>query len=163
MLVVSNTSPLSNLAVIGQLELLHGQVGSVVIPPAVHEELGRNPHPTARHALAAAIQTGWIGVRPLSKELPKDLASQLDLGEAEALALALDMKASLVLLDDSAARASALRLGLNITGVLGVLSRAKRAGQISSLKDQMNRLRTEARFFINPALEKVLLISSGEM
>jgi predicted nucleic acid-binding protein len=48
MLVVSNTSPISNLAVIGQLELLRGQVGSVVIPPAVHEELGRNPHPAAR-------------------------------------------------------------------------------------------------------------------
>ena len=162
MLVVSNTSPLSNLAIIGRLELVREQLGNVVIPPAVRAELGRNPHPAARAALEAAIQEGWISVRPLAGALPGNLAASLDLGEAEALALAGESKAALVLLDESAAREMARQLGFNFTGALGVLCRAKQTGRIASLKVQINRLRAEARFFINPALEKALLISVGE-
>ncbi len=162
MLVVSNTSPLSNLAIIGRLELAREQLGNMVIPPAVRAELGRNPHPTARAALEAAIHEGWISVVPLTGTLPDKLADSLDLGEAEALALAGEIKASLVLLDESAAREMARQLGFNFTGALGVLRRAKQTGRIDSLKVQINRLRVEARFFINPALEKALLISVGE-
>jgi hypothetical protein len=86
----------------------------------------------------------------------------LDLGEAEALALALETKAAMVLLDESAARLQARQLGLTHTGVLGVLRQARRMNHISSLKAEILRLRTNARFFISPALEKRLLISVGE-
>ena len=55
MLVVSNTSPLSNLAMIGRLELVWEQLGKVVIPPAVEAELSRNPKPNARAALETAL------------------------------------------------------------------------------------------------------------
>ena len=163
MLVVSNTSPLSNLAIIGQLDLVREQLGNVVIPPTVRAELGRNPHPAAGAALEAAIHKGWISVMHLAGALPSELAASLHLGEAEALALAIEAKASLVLLDESAARERARQLGFNFTGVLGVLRQAKQTGRIPSLKDQIIRLRAEARFFINPALEKALLISVGEV
>lgn len=162
MLVVSNTSPLSNLAIIGQLALVREQLGKVIIPPAARAELGRNPHPAARAALEAALHDGWISVSPLTGVLPEKLAAALDLGEAEALALAGESKASLVLLDESAARELARQLGFNFTGALGVLRRAKQTGRIDSLKVQINRLQVEARFFIKPALEKALLISVGE-
>ena len=99
---------------------------------------------------------------PLTVTLTGKLAASLDLGEAEALALAGETKAALVLLDESAAREMARQLGFNFTGALGVLRRAKQTGRIDSLKVQINRLRTEARFFIKPALEKALLISVGE-
>jgi uncharacterized protein len=63
MRVVSNTSPLSNLAIIGRLNLVREQLGIVVIPPAVEAELSRNPRTEARAALAAAMRQGWIQVR----------------------------------------------------------------------------------------------------
>jgi predicted nucleic acid-binding protein len=162
MRVVSNTSPLSNLAIIGHLGLVREQLGIVLIPPTVRAELLRNPHPKARSALEAAIQEGWIRVVPLAGAVSPAFAASLDLGEAEALALALETKAPMVLLDESAARLQAKQLGLTFTGVLGLLRHAKQTGRIPSLKEQINRLRTEARFFVNPALEKALIISVGE-
>jgi len=162
MLVVSNTSPLSNLAIIGRLELVREQLGEVVIPPAVREELSLNPNSNARVALEAAMQEGWIRVMALVGPLPPDLMLALDPGEAQALCLALQAKAGLVLLDESAARTRAARLGLQFTGALGVLRWARQTNRISSLRVEIQRLRNEARFFVSPALEKGLLISVGE-
>jgi predicted nucleic acid-binding protein len=162
MRVVSKTSPLSNLAIIGHLALVREQLGTVLIPPAVRAELLRNPHPKACSAAEAAIQEGWIRVVPLAGAVPPIFAAGLDLGEAEALALALETKSPLVLLDESAARLQAKELGLTFTGVPGLLRQAKQTGRITSLREQINRLRTEARFFVSPALEKALIISLGE-
>ena len=91
-----------------------------------------------------------------------ELIQALDLGEAEALSLASEIRADLVLLDESAARSKAANLGLSHTGVLGILRRARQTGHIPSLKAEIQRLRYEAGFFINPALERTLLISIGE-
>lgn len=162
MLVVSNTSPLSNLAIIGQLDLIREQLGEVLIPSAVHSELAQNPQPAARAVLEAAISQNWIRVTTLAGAVPVRIAGGLHSGEAETLALALERQASLVLLDESAARLRAKEHGLTVTGVLGILRLAKKTGRIRSLKEQMTRLRGEARFFISPALEKALLISVGE-
>jgi uncharacterized protein len=162
MVVVSNTSPLSNLAIIGRLDLLREQLGLVTIPPGVRAELSRHPDPAARQILDQALQDGWLRVVPLAGAVPADLLSALDLGEAEALALALETKAAMVLLDESAARLQARQLGLTHTGVLGVLRQARRMNHISSLKAEILRLRTNAHFFISPALEKRVLISVGE-
>ena len=162
MLVVSNTSPLSNLAIIGRLELVREQLGAVVIPPAVQAELGRNPKLEARAALGTAMSEGWIRVMPLANPVPQDLLQALDLGEAEALSLAMQAKAALVLLDASAARSRAAQLGIRFTGALGILRWGRQTGRIPALKIEVQRLRVEARFFINPALEKALLISVGE-
>ena len=161
-MVVSNTSPLSNLAIIGRLDLLPEQLGSVTIPPGVQSELSRHPNPGARQFLEKALKDRWLQVVPLAGTVPADLALALDLGEAEALALALEIKADMVLLDESAARLQARQLGLAHTGVLGVLRQARQMNRIASLKVEILRLRTEARVFISPALEKRLLDSVGE-
>lgn len=144
------------------LGLVREQLGNVIIPPAVRDELDRNPNAAARAALETAINEGWISVKAHSGAVPADLAADLHLGEAEALALATESGASLVLLDESAARERARQLGFKITGVLGVLRWAKQSRRIPSLKDEVIRLRSEARFFIHPVLEKALLLSVGE-
>ena len=162
MLVVSNTSPLSNLAIIGRLDLLREQLESVTIPPGVRMELSRHPNPEARHSLEKAFEGRWLSIVPLVAAVPADLASALDMGEAEALALALETRADLVLLDESAARLKACHLGPAHTGVLGVLRQARQMNRISSLQAEILRLRSEAHFFISPSLEKRLLISVGE-
>lgn len=162
MLVVSDTSPLSNLAIIDRLELLRVQLGRILIPPAVRQELDRLSHAAARDRLQAAFQDGWLRIAPLTAPVSAELAAALDPGEAEALALAQQLKASLVLLDESAARLVAGQLGVSHAGVLGVLRQARQSGRITSLAVEIRRLRTEARFFVSPALEKRLLNAVGE-
>jgi predicted nucleic acid-binding protein len=88
MVVVSNTSPLSNPAIIGRLGLVREQLGAVVVPRAVHVELGRNPNGNAHAALEAAIAENWIFVTALKGAVPEELVADLDIGEAEALARA---------------------------------------------------------------------------
>ena len=83
-------------------------------------------------------------------------------GESEALALAAEVTASWTLLDEREARAAAQRMNLKITGVLGILLRARRQGQITSLRSEMERLRQGAHFFIAPDLEHHLLQLAGE-
>lgn len=75
MLVVSNTSPLSNLAIIGHLELVREQLGQVIIPAAVRLELSRHPDSTARAAIETAIADGWCWVNPHVGQVPVDLAA----------------------------------------------------------------------------------------
>ena len=161
--VVSNTSPISNLAIIGHLDLIREQLGSIIIPPGVRSELQRHPDGAARTAIEKAITDGWLCVKPIAGKVPGELAANLDLGEAEAPTLAIELKASLVLLDESSARQHAGSLGLSFTGVLGILRHAKQTGRIASLSDPIARLRKQARFFIGPALEKALLTSVGEI
>ena len=162
MVVVSNTSPLSNLAIIGRLDLVREQLGSIIVPPAVRTELRRNPNLKGRTAIESGMAEGWIGASPLNGPVPDELMAALDLGEAEVLTLAVQIKASLVLLDDSAARAKASQLAIPFTGALGILRNARRTARIPSLKSEIKRLRLEARFFVSAALETALLISVGE-
>ena len=86
----------------------------------------------------------------------------LHAGEAEALALAAETGADLILLDDGDARGRAIEAGFRITGILGVLLNAKKMGQISSFREELSRLRTEARFFVSRKLESELTRAAGE-
>ena len=161
--VVSNTSPISNLAVIEKLDLLRGQFQKILIPEAVDRELKALSNPRARAAVEAALKEGWLEVRPVkSLPLTRLLSVNLHEGESEAIALAVEVNASCTLLDEREARAAAQRMNLKITGVLGVLLRAKREGTIVLLGLVMERLRKEAHFFIAPDLERKLLELAGE-
>ena len=66
MLVASDTSPISNLAIIGRLDLLRTQFGEIWIPAAVESELGHLPHPLALASVRQALREGWIKVRAAS-------------------------------------------------------------------------------------------------
>jgi len=95
------------------------------------------------------------------KRLKDILQLVLDEGEAEAIVLALEVNADLVLLDDREARLQAKRLGIQVTGTLGILLRAKRLGLIESLKEELNKLK-ETGFHISKNLEKEILRIAGE-
>lgn len=162
MLVVSDTSPLSNLAILDRLDLLREQFGELIFPAAVQAELKRLPNSTAARRLETAVGQNWLRVRPVTRPVPEDLAMTLHRGEAEAIALALETKADLILLDEADGRSAVRRLGLLHTGVLGMLRKAKETGRIASLREEIARLRADARFFVHPGLERELLISVGE-
>lgn len=151
--VVSNTSPILNLAIIGQLELIHQQFGQVQIPSAVLEELRVKEERPGSEAILAAIAAGWIQVQAINSPLPVQLLQQtLDRGEAEAIALAMDLQADWTLLDERDGRKVAKSLGLKVTGVIGILVRAKNMGELASLREVIDDLMTIAGFRIAPEL-----------
>ena len=106
---------------------------------------------------------GWIVPRPIPDNATiRLLAAVLDRGEAEAIALAVEMSADWILLDETDGPNAASRAGLRVTGVLGILLRAKQRGEIALLKPEMEALRTRARFFIATRLENEVLRMAGE-
>jgi hypothetical protein len=163
MRVVSNTSPISNLAIIGRLELLRERYGRIVIPPAVQEELSALSHPEGKARVTAAINDGWLVVESLPDEARQlEFSVQADSGETEAIQLAHHTKADKILLDDSLARAAARESGLGVAGLLGELVFAKQNGRISSVREEIHALRTRARFFVSAAVEATILAAVGE-
>lgn len=161
--VVSNTSPVSNLAVIGRLSCLQDQFGTILIPSEVEAELLRLRHASGLTEIASALRSGWLIPTPVPANAAQPHQIQhLDSGECAAIRLALTLKASRVLIDEADGRAVAFALGLPITGVIGILIEAKKRGQIASLKTELVRLRMEARFFIDQRLEMRALAAAGE-
>ena len=151
MVVVSNTSPIVNLAAIGHLHLLPALFGEITLPDAVHREIVVQG--VGRPGADEVQLADWIAVEPVrDRRLVRMLEADLHRGEAEALALALERKADWVLLDEQAARRSASSLGLTYTGLLGVLERAKAKGMVPAVKPLMDALRYTAGFWICPAL-----------
>lgn len=113
MLVASNTSPVCNLAIVGHLNLLRIQFAEVLIPIAVKNELGQVSHSDAARDVQRALSEGWIKPEAVREAtVVRLLQATLDLGEAEVIALALEVSANLVLLDERDARAAAERAGL---------------------------------------------------
>jgi predicted nucleic acid-binding protein len=90
------------------------------------------------------------------------LGNDLDPGEAEAIALAIEIQAGVLLIDEKEGRSFARQAGLIVRGVLGVLIRAKAMGEITSVRVEIDELRNRAGFFIAPALESQVLSSVGE-
>lgn len=163
MLAVSNTSPISNLASIGRLNLLRSQFSEIVIPEEVAAELNKHPDSQALLAIQRAISEQWIRVFAISnQQLLNALLLHLHSGEAEAIALAVELNASIVLLDEAEGRSVAAQLHLSVTGVLGILLRAKKDNQIPSVREAVAALRDKAGFFVAPPLAKKIIAAAGE-
>ena len=156
MIIVSDTSPINNLAAINHLHLLQQLYGTVLIPEAVYRELTDPNFPVAG---AIEVQTFiWIQTRPVQDRiLVEALRNELDIGEAEALALALEMKADQVLIDERRGRMVAARLNLGYIGILGILVEAKSQRLISAVKPLLDALINQAGFWVAEPLYKRVL------
>ena len=156
--VISNTSPILNFAIVDQLIFLPQQFGQVVIPNAVLDELKTNEERPGSSAIREAISSGWIHNLTVSNEPLSQLLKQtLDRGEAEEITLAIELKADWTLLDERDARKVAKSLGLKVTGVLGILLRAKQQGNLISLQPVLDDLLNKAGFRIAPELLNQIL------
>lgn len=153
MIVVSDTSALTSLLQVGLEGILATLFKEGVIPEAVERELKR-----AHSVLPAFIRTIAINDRRLVDRLCRDL----DQGEAEAIALILEGRGDLLLIDERRGRRVAQREGVPVIGLLGVLLAAKRRGIIQSLHDTIGALQTRAGFRISEALKTRLLSEAGE-
>ena len=92
----------------------------------------------------------------------QELREDLDLGEAEAIVLAIECRADLLLVDERRGRRTATAAGLTVTGLLGVVARAKQAGLIDLAKPVLDELIHVARFWIGPELYAEVLAELGE-
>jgi predicted nucleic acid-binding protein len=155
--VVSNTSPITNLAAIGRVDLLRLLYGSVQIPTAVFEELTSQPNQPG----GAEVQSfPWISTRPVrNRTLISSLLGELDPGEAEAIALSIESQADLLLIDDRLGRRVAARLGLRFTGLIGVLFEAKQRGHVVTIKPVLDELIQQAGFWISDTLYRTICIT----
>ena len=161
--IVSNTSPILNLAIIGQLDLLRQQFAEVLIPFAVRAELKPETTFPGATAVQQALQAQWLRVAELKDvHLARALALDLDEGEAAAIALALELGAERILMDEHDGRVKAKALGLQPIGLLGVLLRARRDGTLDSVEAAMQMLRQQAGFFIADDLFDQVLRETGE-
>jgi hypothetical protein len=159
--VVADSSVLISLSTINQLELLHKKVSEVIIPRAVQKEVvieGRGQPGSQEVQLS-----DWISVQEVKDQsFVWLLEAKLDRGESEAIALAHELSADLILLDEKDARLQAKRVGLRILGTIGILIWAKKTGYISSLQEQLNALRDKAKFRVSTELYERALKSVSE-
>lgn len=129
----------------------------------VREELRALRHADATTRIETALREVWLVVQTLPEAARQvALPAEPDPGESEALRLAFHSKADKILLDDSLARVIALQMGLRMAGVLGELLFAKQAGRLSSVAEEIRRLRVEARFFVSAEVEAAILSAAGE-
>jgi len=160
-MIVSNTSPIIDLACIGRLGLLPALFGEIAIPEAVfHEITVADPDAPG----ASEVQTAaWVRrYAVVNQPLVASLRLELDPGEAEAIACAVEADAKLLLIDERRGRLVAVRLGLATTGLIGVLLLARKKGWIESLRPLLDDLRRVAGFWIGDALYARVLRDAGE-
>ena len=161
MSVVSNASALINLARIGKPDLLRELYGQLLIPQAVWQEVVVEGvgQPGADEVKSAT----WIKSQAATnRQLVRALQQDLDAGEAEAIALALEIKADLLLMDERLGRETARHLGLRYVGLIGVLIESKRKGLIGAIKPHLDALRDLACFHVKEALYLRVLQDEGE-
>ena len=161
MIVVTDTSVLINLCRVGQSGLLMRLFREVVIPPEVAAEFSHLVATVPRFA-------GLVLPEGIRQQSPSALlpavrsAIGLDLGEAAALSLAVEIHADAILVDERRGHEVALQLGLQTIGVLGVLLRAKTAGIIPVVKPLVDSLQRDAGFWISESLREEVLRAAGE-
>jgi uncharacterized protein len=158
-IVVSDTSPIRALHHLDLLQLLPSLFEVVHVPPAVENELQQRTR--LFNPLAIEGVNGFVVTVP--KEVKPIFVSNrgLDLGESEAIALAIELR-SLILIDEWLGREAARQLGLEISGTLGVLARAKARGLVPELRALIARLREEIDFHVSDQIVAEVLKAAGE-
>ena len=162
-MIVADSGPIIAFARIGRLDLLHAAMGEpVLIPRAVYAEL--TAHAKRRpndEELRDLLGKGWLEVRPITQSgTLQDMPRALHEGEQEAIALALEVHARL-LMDDSLGRREARRRGLTVLGALRVVLNAKRMGLIGKAGPVFQGM-ADAGYWMDDKLKHQALEEAGE-
>lgn len=152
MLVVSDSSPLRYLILVGSADILPKTFGRVVAPPEVIAELSQPKTPEAVRTWIAA-RPAWLEVQGPTETME---AKGLGLGERQAISLAQEIRAEAVLLDDRDAVKEAKSRGLMVLGTLSLLDEAARRGLIADLHGTLERLVNETNFRRNPTTDGIM-------
>lgn len=160
--IVADAGPLIGLARTDRLDLLRRLYQHIVIPPAVHRELAIGSRRPGATALASAVAAKWVSVQSVvSRHVVLELSKLLDDGEAEAIALAEQLDARFLLIDELAGRKIARRRGIPVTGVAGVLLSAKARGAVAAVRPIVEEL-SKAGYRLSSRLVASVLQRAGE-
>lgn len=140
--------------------MLSALFSEVLVPPDVAEEL-RHPKPNVVVVEPTSVRGMRVTEAP-NEERVRRLLPDLHPGEAQAIALALELRIKTILIDERDAYGVAVAHGLEPIGVLGVLVRAKAAGLVGTLRPLLGRLRSELNFYMTDRLESEVLRRAGE-
>jgi predicted nucleic acid-binding protein len=157
--IAADSSPLIGLATAGAFDLLRQLFGKLTITRLVKDEVTARGHLPGAQELEDAMRAGWIRVAPAPLETWR--FAELDAGEASTIALAQQRDGALVLMDDALGREQAMALGLEVTGVAGLLLAAKRAGLIDAIEPLVARL-AKRGFTIPEGSLRAALADAGE-
>ena len=162
MIVVSDTSPVSNLILIQRFGILQKMFAEIIVPPAVDAEIralkqfGTN--------LSEYENANWIKViEPIDGQKVQTLQKNLDDGEAQAIALALEINCDLLLMDERIGTKIARQEGLHTIGLVGVLVKAKEERIILKVGEILDELRVKAGFWLSENLRNQILRELGEI
>lgn len=151
MIIVSNTSPIFYLSSIDQLDLLRQLYGEIVIPVAVLNEITNVGNTDVSARVVPTLS--WIKTETVADQVVVNrFRTHLDLGEAEAIALAIQLNADRLLIDERLGRAAALQVGIEVTGVLAILIAAKQNTLIPTVKPLLDSLISQVGFWIEAQL-----------
>ncbi len=153
MIVVADSSPLNYLVLIDEVDLLPALFGEVLIPQAVFQEL-KHPKTPAKVQQWISHLPAWLEVRTVASA-PGPALMKLDIGEREAIQLALELGISTVLLDETDGRREAENLHLEVRGTLGILERGARLGKID-FRQALGKLE-QSNFRMSPAIKAAFL------
>jgi predicted nucleic acid-binding protein len=152
-MVIADTTPINYLALIEAQELLPALFVTIFIPEAVFRELQApaTPEPVREWLMG---RPPWLQLRQIASPPDKSLA-HLDDGEREAIQLAVECDAALLLVDEKAARREAMSRGLATSGTLGILDRAAEKGLIDFAQALQSLKQTS--FYLSPRVEQFFL------
>lgn len=161
--VVVDSSVLITLAAGEQFHLLRELYTTLYVPPEVWNEVTSVPKPFGTNEARQARDAGWLIVRaPTSLAAIQALPFNLQPGETEALALAVELADALLLVDDAQGRRAARALGINYTGTLGVLLRAKAEGKLAALRPALDLMQKRTTFWLSEEVHRAALAQAGE-
>jgi len=153
MIIVSDTSPITALLTVGAENLLVQLFSEVVIPPAVRDELIRS-HPQL---------PPWLRVEAVENAAQaRQFAHVVDIGEAEAIELAIELRADRLLIDERKGRRLASKEGIPVIGLLGVVLLSRRRNLIPSARILLGRIEVEAGMYLDGNLKESALKTVNE-
>jgi predicted nucleic acid-binding protein len=158
-LVIADTGPVNYLLLIGHIDILPALFEKVILPSAVKDELS-NPDTPLSVRDWMADSPAWVEVRHTMSPLADDSLRELGAGETEAITLATELHADLLLMDDRRGVTAALQRGLVVTGTMGLLTRAARQG-ILDLADAFERLKRTNFRYRQETMDAMLKEASG--
>ena len=159
--IVADAGPLIGLARVDGLPLLRSLYGEVVIPPEVAEELRLTEDRPGSLRLRDFAKEGWLRIQELAAPKVSPEVLGLDPGEAAAIALAVELKARFLLIDEYRGRKAALRCGVPVVGVPGLLLAAKAQGQLREVAPLLESL-SQAGYRLSAELYAEVLRRAGE-
>ena len=159
MVVVSDTTAITNLLKVKLLLIIKGLYGQILVPQAVYDELA-----TLSAQKKIIDSQKWIKVVEIQNQvLYEKLRESLDKGESEAIVLALELDSDFLIIDEAKGRKIARSYGIRIIGLLGILVLAKEEGLISQIKPYLKELRDKMGFRVSDKLYEQILSQVGEI